>query len=221
MVLRRTPHWRAISAALQLAGYQKVWSQDVAIHQLTANHRSRWLSVWRRQDVACQKSTERLLCATNRRVAWNDSKHLVALPASVRADLTLTPDQVQIYGNRAKKARVVEGSTTHQVLTERIAQGGEYLPTLCASYTAQHLLQKEHLELKGIFAALTHKNEEVCFIDPFVFVSLFGTTDSIALPADLRKAFHQLGKPSRKSTALLPFFLRLKVWLVNPSTRCS
>lgn len=25
------PHWRALSAALQLAGYRKVWSQDVAI----------------------------------------------------------------------------------------------------------------------------------------------------------------------------------------------
>ena len=48
-------HWRVISAAMQLAGYRKVWSQDVAIHQLTCNHRTRWLAIWARMDVpACR-----------------------------------------------------------------------------------------------------------------------------------------------------------------------
>lgn len=196
--LEAHPHWRALSAALQLAGYRKIWSQDLAVHQLTSNHRTRWLSAWGRKDIDLHPSRETLLCAANRRLPWNDCKHLFALPKTLQEALRLTPDQQAIYGNRdmlppAKRARVVEGVDDVQVLAQRVAHGGEYLPTLCASYPAQHLLNKEHIQTKGIFATLTQKEDQFCFIDPFVFVALFGTTDSIALPVDPKLAFHQLG----------------------------
>lgn len=124
--LEAHPRWRAISAALQLAGYRKIWSQDLAIHQLTGNHRTRWLSAWCRKDVACQPSQERLLCAANRRVQWNDPKHLFALPKVLNDTLKLTPEQLEIYGNRdllppAKKARVGEGADGYLVLSQRVA----------------------------------------------------------------------------------------------------
>ena len=180
--LEAHPHWRALSAALQLAGYRKIWSQDLAIHQLTGNHRTRWLSAWCRKDVKYQPSQERLLCAANRRLPWNDGKHLFALPKTLCEGLKLTTDQMAIYGSRdllppAKKARVVEGADDHRVLVQRLAHSGEYLPTLCASYTVQHHLQREHIESKGIFATLTQRDDEFCFIDPFVFVVLFGWND--------------------------------------------
>lgn len=184
--LEAHPHWRALSAALQLAGYRKIWSQDLAIHQLTGNHRTRWLSAWCRKDVGFQPSQERLLCAANRRLPWNDSKHLFALPQTLSDGLKLTPDQMVIYGNRdllppAKKVRVAEGADGHQVLVQRVAHSGEYLPTLCASYTGQHLLQREHIESKGIFATLTRRDDEFCFIDPPLLSQLTPRLPSISL----------------------------------------
>lgn len=35
--LEAHPHWRVISAAMQLVGYRRIWSQDVAMHQITSN----------------------------------------------------------------------------------------------------------------------------------------------------------------------------------------
>ena len=206
--LEAHPHWRVLSAALQLAGYQRLWSQDVAMHQLTGNHRTRWLAVWSRQDVVGHKSAERLLCATSRRALWNDQKHCFALPQSLVDDLTLDEALLQIYGRKdllppAKKARVLEGASTLQVLLQRTLQSGEYLPTLCASYTAQHHLQAEHVQSKGIFATLIQENGGFRFIDPFVFASLFGTTSTLALPGNLRTAFHQLGNAISQLHALV------------------
>ena len=209
------PHWRALSAGLQLAGYVKIWSQDVAIHQLTGNHRTRWLAVWARTDVKCQRSYEKIMCNIPRRLAWDDARHLFALPKALSADLTLQSELIEIYGDKkllppAKRARVGEVATAAQVLSARLLQQGEYLPTLCASYTAQHLLQREHVEEKGIFATLLHKGDEFRFIDPFAFVSLFGTSDCIGLPTDIRRAFHQLGNAISQLHALVAFLFALE-----------
>ena len=154
--------------------------------------------MWSRHDIPCQKLHDRFVCAIHRRLSWDDNKHQHALPSALADDLVLQPPQMQIYGDRnwlppARKVRVSEDATIQQVLAQRLVMQGEYLPTLCASYTAQHLLQKEHIESKGIFANLTQRDDWFSFIDPFVFVPLFGTTDSIALPVALRTAFHQLG----------------------------
>ena len=202
------PHWRVLSAALQLGGYKKVWSQDVAIHQLTCNQRTRWLAVWIRQDIPCPKLDERFLCSIPRRMSWDDVKHKFHLPADMAEALKLTPEQLQIYGDRqllppSKRARVGDGASMNQVLDQRLLQQGEYLPTLCASYTGQHLLQRDHLEAKGIFATLVRDGEGFRFVDPFTFVALFGTSEWIGLPADLRKAFHQLGNAISQIHALV------------------
>ena len=209
------PHWRALSAGLQLAGYVKIWSQDVAIHQLTGNHRTRWLAVWARRDVKCQRSYEKIMCNIPRRLAWDDARHLFALPKTLYADLTLQRELIEIYGDKkllppAKRARVGEVATAAQVLSARLLQQGEYLPTLRASYTAQHLLQREHVEEKGIFATLLHKGDEFRFIDPFAFVSLFGTSDCIGLPTDIRRAFHQLGNAISQLHALVALLFALE-----------
>lgn len=209
------PHWRVLTAALQLAGYQKLWSQDVAIHQLTGNHRTRWLAVWARHDVQGQKIHERFVCSIPRRLSWRDEKHQHLLPSALAEDLVLKPPQMLIYGDRnllppAKRSRVGEDASTEQVLTQRLVQQSEYLPTLCASYSCQHLLQQEHLISKGIYASLISKNEQFCFIDPFTFVVLFGTSDSIGLPTDLRKAFHQLGNAITQTHALIPILIAME-----------
>lgn len=98
-----------------------------------------------------------------------------------------------------------------QVLSQRLIQHGEYLPTLCASYTAQHLLQRDHIAAKGLFANLVQRDDKFCFIDPFVFVTPFGTTDSIVLPTD---SFAWLSinwvMLFRRYTPLLGFWLELK-----------
>ena len=208
-------HWRAISAALRLAGYRKIWSQDVAIHQLTGNCRTRWLAVWARQDIESAKIDERFLCAAARRLPWDDSRHMFTIPRSRQSELLLQPEQLQVYGDRGllppgKRAKVSENATSEQILEQRLLQQGEYLPTLCASYTAQHLLNREHLEAKGIFATLIRQNGDIRFIDPFVFVVLFGATDSLALPSVLRKAFHQLGNGISQLHALIAILFALE-----------
>ena len=188
-------HWRALSAALQLSGYKKIWSQDVAIHQLTGNHRNRWLAVWARQDVESNKSTERIVCSAVKRVPWDDPKHLFHLPGGLIDALCLKPEQLEVYGDRqllppGKRTRVAEDALMQDVLEQRLLQPGDYLPTLCASYTGQHWLQRDHLDAKGIFATLIRHGESFRFIDPFTFVTLFGTSDSIGLP--LGNAISQL-----------------------------
>ena len=209
------PHWRVLSAAMQLAGYSKVWSQDVAIHQITSNFRTRWIAVWVRHDIPCKKHGERFLCPTDRRINWDDVKHQHSLPTSLAADLILQAPQLQVYGDRvllpvAKRSRDGSDMTMQQVLTQRLVQRGEVLPTLCASYTAQHLLQRDHLEAKGLFASLTQQEGKFCFIDPFTFVTLFGTTDSVALPTVLRKAFHQLGNAISQLHGLIGLLVGLE-----------
>ena len=170
--LEAHPHWRVISAAMQLAG------SSLAIIVRDG---------WQFGLGRIFQSTERFLCIMNRRLNWNDQKHLHALPSALAEGLLLQPPQELVYGDRtllppAKRTRVDNGATTQQVLEQRVVQHGDYLPTLCASYTAQHLLQRERLEAKGIFATLVQRCDRYSFIGPFVFVSLFGTTDSIALP---------------------------------------
>ena len=213
--LEAHPHWRVLSAAMQLAGYKRLWSQDVAMHQVTGNHRTRWLAVWCRQDVQGHKSDERLLCALHSRIPWNDNKHVFALPQQLVSDLTLDASQLQVYGNKAllppaKKARAIDGASCHQILLLRTLQKGEYLPTLCASYSAQHHLQAEHAQAKGIFATLMQVNDEFRFIDPFLFASLFGTTNTLALPMNMRSAFHQLGNAISQLHALVAVLFALE-----------
>lgn len=69
------------------------------------------------------------------------------------------------------------------------------MPTLCASYTKQHLLNPQHLAEKGIFAVLTCDDNQISFLNPLMFVGLMGVPDgsSVVLPVDVGVAFHQLG----------------------------
>ena len=209
------PHWRVLSAALQLAGYKQAWSQDVAIHQLTGNYRTRWLAVWIRKDISASKTSERFLCMINKRLHWNHQKHMHELPRTLVEDLALRTTQESIYGDRAllpsaKRTKIDIEATVKSVLEQRLLLQGDYLPTLCASYSAQHLLQREHLEAKGIFATLVRQDDRFSFIDPFAFVSLFGTTDSIGLPQDIRTAFHQIGNAISQIHALIALLFGLE-----------
>ena len=47
-------HFPILEALLNLIGYHKVWQQVVRQHQLSHNHRSRWLAVWARLDLGLQ-----------------------------------------------------------------------------------------------------------------------------------------------------------------------
>ena len=110
--LESHPHWRVISAAMQLAGFLRIWSQDVALHQITGNHRTRWLAVWCRRDVDAQKIGERIQVSSHHRVAWDDPMHRFDLPFSLVENLRLTDDQLNVYGDRnflppGKKVRTV------------------------------------------------------------------------------------------------------------------
>ena len=50
--------------------------------------------------MEAQKSQERIQCSLNRRLAWNDPKHLFSLPQMTADDLLLRPEQLAVYGDR-------------------------------------------------------------------------------------------------------------------------
>ena len=53
-------HFVHIQHAMQLAGYTMVYSQNVSVHELTHNLRTRWFGVWIRTDVAAAKEGKTL-----------------------------------------------------------------------------------------------------------------------------------------------------------------
>ena len=81
------------------------------------------------------------------------------------------------------------------VLNARCVNPQAIMPTLVASYTQQHCLDKTHLEKKGIFASLVEEDGNFRFVDPFRFICLLGTPciEVVPLPIKIDIAFRQIG----------------------------
>ena len=201
-------HFPLVENMLHLIGYRKVWHQVVAMHHLSNNSRSRWLAVWARVDLALRPHEANFDLRAPPLVKWNDPSNEFWTPESFHCQLQLSAEALSKYGNPgllppAKRARTNAETSTQETLQLRLADTTQPLPTLCSSYTRQHLLQAEHVMAKGIFASLQIVADKVCFLCPTRFVPLFGTTDKIVLPSDASFAFHILGNAITQSQATL------------------
>ena len=121
------------------------------------------------------------------------------VPSQIQHQLKLGNDLCLIYGDPdllppSKKSIGALRSTT-EVLQSRCIKQNEVLPTLCAMYSQQHLIDKDHLKQKGIFAALQCVDGVFQFFSPLLFASLLGAvvTEPVFLPVKLAPAFLHIG----------------------------
>ena len=141
-------HFPLVENMLHLIGYRKVWHQVVAMHHLSNNSRSRWLAVWARVDLALRPHEANFELRAPPLVKWNDPSNEFWTPESFHCQLRLSAEALSKYGNPgllppAKRARTNAETSTQETLQLRLADTTQPLPTLCSSYTRQHLLQAE------------------------------------------------------------------------------
>ncbi len=193
-------HYAIVVKSFRFIGYVQCWSQIVPIHELTGMKRTRWLSLFVRHDVQQFDSVGSFKLADPLHKRWKDPAYEFFLPKSVVDQLKLTEDLKRVYGDpqflpTASKASCRKGAHCDEVLKSRCIRSEDHLPTLCASHASQHEIDRKHLALKGIFAALTQNDGDFAFIDPAKFAALLGVTSDqgILFPHNVHDAFHQLG----------------------------
>lgn len=93
----------------------------------------------------------------------------------------------------AKRLKTTVSKNGNDVLLQRVLKPGEVLPTLCASYSTQHLLASTHLQNKGIYAHLRKSERGFEFFDPAMFCSLFGVLEETVMPVKIGESFHGIG----------------------------
>ena len=199
------PHFVLIKALFGFLGYKLVWEQIVSTHLLTHSYRTRWLAVWLRCDVPGKPIDAVFELRDSPVTPWHDNRNAFFVPEQIKSQLPVSCEAMQIYADPVflPPAKRQKGLDSKQVLHLREAQRDLPLPTLCASYSAQHRLDSRHLRMKGVFASLITIDDCVCYLDPLRFISLLGTCDKIIIPVDLSNAFHCLGNCINVPHALL------------------
>ena len=199
------PHFEMLAMTMKLIGYKSVWQQIVPLSQLAHTHRARWLAVWLRQDVPGKCIDANFTLRPNHFVPWHADSNKIFVPEIIQKQLVLSEELLEIYGDSSMlpPAKRMKYSSRDQVFQIRQAQLTNPLPTLCANYSQQHRLDERHLREKGIFATVRVIDDQVCFLDPLLFIALFGTVGKITLPCNIRQAFHMLGNAIAVPHALL------------------
>lgn len=198
-------HYKILRLSLQAAGFQQMWSQVVPYDQISNMMRTRWLSVWVRNDVeGVQKC------------GWNSSYYDFPLPNQLQHQLILTKKLLDLYGNsvflpQSKKCLVGASPSINEVLFARCLKNHECMPTLCASYSQQHMIDIEHLKGKGIFATLRFVNETFQFFSPLMCAALLGAVDTepVFIPTKLAIAFLHIGNAISVHHAVLALSIAL------------
>ena len=205
----RHPHYKILKLAFRLAGYRCLWSTISTYEDLSTNVRSRWLSVWVRHDAVVNSPQDGFKLIDAGRIPWNHVKYDFPIPSQIQHQLSLSKELLSIYGDATYfpdvKKKTLINHSQNAVLKARCIEPGQCLPTLCASYTKQHELNRNHLLRKGIFGCLIQHNQQFFFIDPLRFAALFGATTHaiVALPIKCEIAFHLLGNAVTVPQALL------------------
>lgn len=206
---------------LSKAGYTKVFSEVVPHHQISNHFRSRWLGVWARSDHDPGIMPFKIIPSVCPRLPWNSPQYDFSVPSIWAEQLKLSNSELEVYGNpvllpAAKRARLSPDAKPSDVIEARFPNGSEPLPTLCASYSNQHMIQMSHLQAKGIFAILEHHPRGVSFFDPARFCALFGACDLLVLPSKLQEAFKCVGNAITVQHGILPILVGLQAVLKQP-----
>ena len=209
-------HFAILTQIAKQLGYRLVWAQVTPLNHLAPQMRTRWLATWVRFDLDAKYYDGRITPHVIPRTRWTDQDFSFQVPRIWEDQLLLSDSEKEFYGDvnflpPSKRGLFGGGGPVSQtqVLYARIPKEEEPLPTLCASYTAQHELDSSHLEAKGAFAFLCMQPKGFSFFDPALFVSLLGATEDCILSAKIREAFHGLGNAIATPHALLPVMIGL------------
>lgn len=210
------PHFQIIKMSMQFAGYRSVWSQIMPYEAIANMFRTRWLAVWVRCDVKDVQSLGSFKIADVQKLAWNSSSYDFPIPGQLLHQMKLNAELKGIYGNprflpQAMKGRCGQPQNEHDVLKSRCIGVRETMPTLCASYTQQHLIDESHLSCKGIFAALNYVQDDFLFFSPLMCTALLGATiaEPVFLPVKLALAFRHIGNAIAVPHAVLTLAVAL------------
>ena len=209
-------HFKVIREAAKAIGYKIVWSQVVR-YEVVAMNRSRWLSVWVRNDVPTNFCVGIFKLVDVHRKSWDDETFNFFVPSQIKHQLLLSTRLLSIYGDPKYLPVGMRGGETtftqQQVLQRRCVKPEQIMPTLTASYSNQHSIAKYHLENKGIYAPLMQSELGFQFIDPLRFVGLLGCTRKsvVMLPTKVVLSFHFLGNAIAIPHALLPIRIMMSV----------
>ena len=192
-------HFRLVEMLFQILGCKKVWMQVTPLHNMSHHCRTRWLAAWCRFDTDAQFVGFTFPLRHSPRCPWDDPSNHLSVPQVWRPQLILTASECAIYNDpnflprSGKTKNVNECSAANRTLWERVPATDQPLPTLCASYTTQHLLSNRHIQLRGLFTFLRKTAAGFEFFDPGQFCTLFGTQSHIVLPTKVPEAFRIVG----------------------------
>ena len=210
-------HFNFVLEVIQRMGYIKIFSQVVPHHTISDHARSRWLATWVRRDHTPRICDLQIKPMIIPREKWTSPVYSFPLPACWERQLRLSDSEVDIYNEvdflpPNKRARFGSHRNVKdlQVVESRFPQAGEPLPTLCASYSSQHLLAPNHLHVKGIFAVLENHSRGVSFFDPARFCSLFGACETVILPSKIQEAFKCVGNAITIQHGIIPIIIGLQ-----------
>ena len=193
------PHFKILRASLQAAGYKQAWSSVIPYDALAPMCRTRWLAVWIRNDASDVQTLGSFKLCDVQKIGWNSSIYDFPVPSQMSHQMKLTNELCYIYGDAkllpsSKKLNRPNPSPA-EVLTARCISENEPMPTLCAMYSQQHLIDVNHLLGKGIFAALQCVNGKFQFFSPLLCAALLGAveTEPVFIPVKIAPAFLHLG----------------------------
>ena len=210
--IAQRPHFEVLLSVARQLGFRLVWKQVTSLHQLSPQMRNRWLACWVRADIESKFIGAPITPHIHPRHRWLEEDFEFVIPRIWQQQLLLSDSEKRFYGDLdflppAKKKTVGPNPTQTQVLYARIPSDAEPMPTLCASYSQQHHLDRQHLATKGAFASLQITPEGFAFFDPARFVSMHGATVDCILSAKIPDAFKSLGNAIAVPHALLPLII--------------
>ena len=196
--ITKHPHFPFLLKLLEMCGYQCISHAPTPLHLIAHCMRSRWLALFVRRDVTVRPACIAFEVATSRIEPWHSQMYNFPLPRSIRDQLDLSASEMVIYGDAlllppVKRLVVGSNATPTQVLESRLASMSKPLPTLCASYGSQHLLNRTHLANKGIFATLFRSDAGFSYISPVLYAALLGAVEATTFSAKISIAFRQIG----------------------------
>ena len=214
------PHFCFVDALFKQFGFVRIFQQCTPHHHLANHMRTRWLAAWIRCDCRPAFFDVQLTPSITPRSAWHDQAFEFDIPQIWANQLRLDQQALEIYGSvkllpPAKRSALSTNCSQIECLQARFPRHDEPLPTLCASYSAQHRLHDAHIAAKGVFAALEDHPRGISFFDPARFCSLFGACEEIILPTNLQAAFRCVGNAITVTHSLLPLLLALQAAFVE------
>lgn len=206
------PHFPLIMKYIKWSGYDLVWTSIEDCTSFSSACRKRWLGVAVRHDLVCPV-LGKVAFGSSPIMPWSHEEYRFDLPTTLLDKLMLDENIAQFYSSNQLlpvTKRLSGHPTPKEVLFRRVPHEDQPLSTLVASYSQQHMLDRNHTCDHGICAELLPYDHPAGFgrfgfIDPFRWIALLGATHSLRVPLDLGCAFGFVGNAIHTVHAGLAF----------------